>query len=193
MPPKSKNAKAPEFTAKKFTLEEFMKREKDHKIISTIYYEMEDTGVAVHIVRLDQFVGSEFMKFDFENPVYIPIEKIYFTLGQNLMAIAPPFLYVHDPQNDKGHLSISKKYDVTCDLCPADNVIITENDDDNSASVSEQDDESDPQRKPCSPSNAINYITTSITKFYCEECWEKADDENLILVMAGELRGEYPK
>ena len=149
----------PGFVEKKFTLEEFLKKKNEHKEISSIVHEEEDTNLKIDIVRLDEYVGSEFMRFNFENPVYIPVDKIYFTFNENLMAIAGPFLYIHDPKSQKGYFSISKKFDITCDKCE----------------------------------NPINYITTNIHKFYCEECWEESsDDENLIVVMAGELREDLP-
>lgn len=140
---------------KRMDLDEFLKREKEHKIISQLSHIEEDTEVDIQIIRIGELPGSEWMKFCFENPVYYPIEKIYFTVKQELMIIAPPFLYIHLAGTNKGRFCISQSYDIECDIC----------------------------EKP------INYITTNIHKFYCDDCWEKASDiQNMILVMAGDLR-----
>lgn len=141
---------------KKMTLEEFLQQSKDHRVISRINHEEDGVGVEIQIVRIDKYIGSEFMKFNFEeNPVYLPIEKIYFTTRNELMVSSPPFLYIHNGPHNKGYFCISQSYTITCDTC----------------------------------SNETNYVTTNLEKFYCEECWEAASsDQNMIIVMAGDLR-----
>ena len=105
---------------KPLTLEEFLVRSEEHKLISRHYYNVEETTVLIKVLRIEGVEHSEFLKFEFETPVYYKIEKIYFTLTQQLMILAPPFLYIDASASVNGGASgfkISSAYDVCCDIC----------------------------------------------------------------------------
>lgn len=101
-------------------LEEFLSRSGEHKTISRHNYDVEDTNVMIKLIKIDKVDNSEFLKFEFEEPVYLPVEKIYFNLQQVLMVIAPPFLYTDSTDNVGGGFHISKAYTVCCDGCGND-------------------------------------------------------------------------
>lgn len=99
------------------TLEEFLARPDEHHLISRCYYNIEGTSVLIKLLRIDKVQGSEFLKFEFEEPIYLKVEKLYFNLQQELMVLAPPFLYTDSSANGKGNFKISSAYDVCCDIC----------------------------------------------------------------------------
>ena len=101
------------------TLEEFVSRKDEHKLISRHFYNVEDTSVLIKVLRIEGVENSEFLMFEFENPVYYKVEKIYFNLLQQLMILAPPFLYIDASMANDGAsgMKISSAYDVCCDIC----------------------------------------------------------------------------
>ncbi|TXG85642.1 MAG: hypothetical protein E6R13_01940 [Spirochaetes bacterium] len=102
------------------TIDEFIARETEHKLISRQHYNVEDTSVLIKVLRIEGVENSEFLKFEFETPVYYKVEKIYFTLTQQLMVLAPPYLYIDASQAINGAGSgfkISSAYEVCCDIC----------------------------------------------------------------------------
>lgn len=102
----------------RMTLDEFISRSSEHKLISRLNYNVEETSVLIKVLRIDKVPGSEFLKFEFPEPIYLPIEKIYFNLQQELMVLCPPFLYI-DASTDSSNscFKVSSAYDVHCDIC----------------------------------------------------------------------------
>jgi hypothetical protein len=102
------------------TLEEFLARPNEHKTLSKHHYDVEDTSVLIKVMAIEKVEGSEFLKFEFETPVYYKIEKLYFSLTQQFMILAPPFLYIDGSQSVNGAASgfkVSSAYEVCCDIC----------------------------------------------------------------------------
>jgi len=101
----------------KISLEDFLNRSSEHKLVSRHYYNVEDTSVLIKLIRLGNDVGSEFLKFEFEEPIYLKPEKVYCDLQQRLLVLAPPFLYTDSATEGNGGFKISQAYEVCCDLC----------------------------------------------------------------------------
>lgn len=101
------------------TLDEFLARSAEHKLISRYFYNVEDTSVLIKVLRIEGVDNSEFLMFEFEKPVYYKVEKLYFNLLQQLMILAPPFLYIDASLASNGNsgMKISSAYDVCCDIC----------------------------------------------------------------------------
>lgn len=99
-------------------LAEFIERAPEHKLISRHFYNVEDTQVLIKVLTIPGTEGSEHLKFEFtENAIYYPIEKIYCNIQQELMVLAPPFLYTDSSSDGKCNFKISCAYDVCCDVC----------------------------------------------------------------------------
>lgn len=108
-------------------LEEFLENTEFHKVVSKITFENEDLELRMELVRCTNIEGSEFLKLCFDDaPKYLTCEKIFVNPVKNeMMVIAPPFLYTHDPNTGKGNFIISKSYKVYCDVCGNETNYIT--------------------------------------------------------------------
>ena len=138
----------------RLSLEEFLK--KPHKVISSVWHETEDTAVNINVVRLEE-PNNEWLRFDFEEPVFMAIDKIYCNTKRELMVLAGPFIYIDyngsTEVQEGGCFYGSKAFDIKCDICD----------------------------------NVINMITTDTKNCYCETCFESLPAEktqNTIEVMS---------
>lgn len=138
-------------------IEEFQANEKFHKVVSKINFENEGLELKIELIRCTNIDHSEYLKLCFDgNPKYLTCEKIFVNPIKNeMMVIAPPFLYTHDPNTGGGKFIISRAYKVFCDVC----------------------------------GNEINHVTTTGTRFFCNDCWETCSDDNTIIVYGGVLAG----
>jgi len=139
---------------KRLSLEEFLKRD-DQKVISQVWHEEEETAVNISFMTIETVPNNEWLRFDFENPVYLGVDKIYCNSVGELMVIAGPFIYIDysksiataKEDSADGVFYISKAYKVECDECNSE----------------------------------VNMITTNTKQFYCDECYNKlADSDNMI-------------
>lgn len=142
---------------KRLSLEEFLT--KDPKVISTVWHETDDTAVNINVVTIKE-PNNEWLRFDFEKPVFMPIDKIYCNTKRELMVIAKPFIYIDYTGSSEiqegGCFYGSKAFDIRCDICD----------------------------------NVINMITTDTKNCYCETCFESLPiekTENTFEVMSHSL------
>ena len=146
----------------RLSLEDFIARESEHKKIGGFWYEEEGTSVNISFVCLEKEPNNEWLRFDFETPVYRDIDKIYCSLQGELMVLSKPFLFTAYTPNPKtpdapdGAFHISRAYSVECDKCEID----------------------------------IGLMVTNLERFYCEECFDTLPDEeteNSIVVLSDKL------
>jgi len=143
--------------SKRLSLEEFLTKE--HKVISSVWHETDETAVNINVVTINE-PNNEWLRFDFETPVYMAINRIYCNIKKELMVLAGPFIYIDYTGSleigQGGCFYASKAFDIRCDICD----------------------------------KTINFITTDTKNCYCEDCFEQlpADKtENTIEVLSHSL------